>query len=104
MKLTEKYTPEKYPKYANFDAINVDSCNEIPSDYFGLMGVPQTFLAKWNPKQFELFTVLKGECGRKVGVKVNPLKGHAVFLGDYKNPIYIFDRILIKRRTTKNSA
>lgn len=49
----EKY-PEKYPKYDNYDAINVDKTAEIPMDYKGVMGVPITFLDKHNPKQFEI--------------------------------------------------
>lgn len=47
-------TPEKYPKYDNYDAINVDKTIEIPLDYDGVMGVPITFLDKHNPKQFEV--------------------------------------------------
>ncbi|ELM7646943.1 adenosine deaminase [Campylobacter upsaliensis] len=47
-------TPEKYPKYDNYDAINVDKTIEIPLDYNGIMGVPITFLDKHNPKQFEI--------------------------------------------------
>lgn len=47
-------TPEKYPKYDNYDAINVDKTIEIPLDYNGIMGVPITFLDKHNSKQFEI--------------------------------------------------
>lgn len=47
-------TPEKYPKYDNYDAINVDKTSEIPLDYEGVMGVPITFLDKHNPQQFEI--------------------------------------------------
>ena len=47
-------TPEQYPKYDNYDAINVDKTIEIPLDYNGVMGVPITFLDKHNPKQFEI--------------------------------------------------
>lgn len=47
-------TPEQYPKYDNYDAINVDKTIEIPLDYNGIMGVPITFLDKHNPKQFEI--------------------------------------------------
>ncbi|EHY5254079.1 adenosine deaminase [Campylobacter upsaliensis] len=47
-------TPEQYPKYDNYDAINVDKTIEIPLDYDGIMGVPITFLDKHNPKQFEI--------------------------------------------------
>ena len=45
-------SPEKYPKYDNYDAINVDKTIEIPMDYDGVMGVPITFLDKYNPQQF----------------------------------------------------
>ena len=52
--LWKKYTPEEYPKYDNYDAINVDKVKDIPQDYDGVMGVPITFLDKWNPDQFEI--------------------------------------------------
>ena len=45
---------EEYPKYDNIDAINVDRINNIPMDYAGVIGVPITFLAKHDPKQFTL--------------------------------------------------
>lgn len=59
--LYKKYTPEEYPKYDNYDAINVNTFNEIPYDYDGLMGVPITFLDKYNPEQFEIVTLGVGE-------------------------------------------
>ena len=52
--LYKKYTPEEYPKYDNYGAINVDKVSEIPEDYDGAMGVPITFLNKYNPDQFEI--------------------------------------------------
>ena len=52
--LFRKYTPEKYPKYDNYDAINVNEVCEIPEDYHGVMGVPITFLDHYNPDQFEI--------------------------------------------------
>lgn len=52
--LYKKYTPEEYPKYDNYDAINVDKVENIPVDYEGVMGVPITFLDKYNPNQFEI--------------------------------------------------
>ncbi len=52
--LVKKYTPEEYPKYDNYDAINVDKTKDIPCDYDGAMGVPITFLDKFNPEQFEI--------------------------------------------------
>ena len=54
--LYKKYTPEEYPKYDNYDAINVDKTSEIPMDYDGAMGVPITFLDKYNPEQFEILS------------------------------------------------
>lgn len=52
--LIKHYTPEDYPKYDNYDAINVSTYTDIPCDYDGAMGVPITFLDKYNPKQFEI--------------------------------------------------
>lgn len=52
--LYKKYTPEEFPKYDNYDAIEVSRVCEIPKDYNGVMGVPITFLGKYNPSQFEI--------------------------------------------------
>ncbi len=52
--LYKPYTKEEYPKYDNYDAINVDKTVEIPCDYEGVMGVPITFIDKFNPDQFEI--------------------------------------------------
>ncbi len=52
--LYKKYTPEQYPKYDNYDAINVNTYMDIPYDYDGDIGVPITFLDKYNPDQFEI--------------------------------------------------
>ena len=49
-----KYNPADYPKYANYDAIEVSKTADIPEDWDGLMGVPDTFLDKYNPDQFEI--------------------------------------------------
>ncbi len=52
--LFKEYSPEKYPTYVNFDAIEVGKTTDIPADYKGQMGVPITFLDKYNPDQFEI--------------------------------------------------
>ncbi len=52
--LTAKYSPEKYPSYYNFDGIDIKDSRKIPCDYDGYMGVPITFMQKYNPDQFEL--------------------------------------------------
>lgn len=55
--LVKKYAPENYPKYDNYNAINVDKVADIPSDYKGVMGVPITFMDKYNPDQFEILGI-----------------------------------------------
>jgi hypothetical protein len=52
--LYKNYNKKEYPKYDNYDAINVDKVKDIPCDYDGVMGVPITFLSQFNPKQFEI--------------------------------------------------
>lgn len=54
MELTSVYTPDKYPHFDNYDAINVSRVAEIPCDYDGIMAVPLTILTKYNPDQFEI--------------------------------------------------
>jgi hypothetical protein len=55
--LYKTYSPASYPKYDNFDAIEVSKTNEIPIDYEGLMGVPITFMNKYNPDQFSILGI-----------------------------------------------
>ena len=52
--LVKRYDPEVYPRYVNFDAIEISKTTDIPYDYDGLMGVPITFLDKYSPEQFEI--------------------------------------------------
>ena len=59
--LYKHYTPEEYPKYDNYDAINVNTYTDIPCDYDGIMGVPITFLDKYNPDQFDIIKFRKGD-------------------------------------------
>lgn len=61
--LTKKYAgnENKYPKYDNCNGINVNKTQDIPADYAGLMGVPITFLHKYNPDQFEIIKFRKGD-------------------------------------------
>jgi len=77
--LIKHYTPEEYPKYDNYDAINVNTTNDIPCDYDGVMGVPITFLDKYSPDQFEIITLGVGEDNftptKKYGKFRNPVTG-----------------------------
>lgn len=85
--LYKNYTPEAYPKYDNYDAVNVDKTSEIPCDYDGLMGVPITFLDKYNPDQFEII-------GLDRYVEDNPKYGHRFTLNEKET----YARILIRRK------
>lgn len=62
------YTPEQYPKYDNYDAIEVSKTAEIPCDYDGVMGVPITFMDKFNPEQFEIVGLLQSSTDEQAGI------------------------------------
>ena len=92
--LTEKYDPAKYPKYDNYGAINVDKTVDIPKDWDGVMGVPITFLDKYNPEQFEIVgTTENGLCDKALWV--HPEEKHNEPFIDGKKK---YTRILIKRK------
>ena len=59
--LYKSYNEEEFPKYDNYDAIEVSKVCEIPKDYDGIMGVPITFLYRYNPSQFEIVKFRKGD-------------------------------------------
>ena len=67
--LYKRYSPEEYPKYDNYDAIEVSKTKEIPYDYDGAMGVPITFLDKRNPEQFEIVGLGIANLGLDMGVR-----------------------------------
>ena len=67
--LYKRYTPEEYPQYDNYNAINVDKTTDIPYDYNGIMGVPITFLDKYNPEQFEIIKFRKGDDDKDLSIK-----------------------------------
>ena len=88
--LYKHYNQEEYPKYDNYDAINVDKTCEIPMDYDGVMGVPITFLDKYCPEQFEIIGLMSGV---KHDVFINGDDGRAKF---YINGKGVYARILIR--------
>lgn len=63
------YSTEEYPIYANYDAIEVSKTSDIPCDYPDKMGVPTTFLDKYNPDQFEIIGLAEGDLGKELGLK-----------------------------------
>ena len=86
LELKKHYNEIDYDRFDNYDCINIDRIEDIPDDYDGLMGVPITFLDKWNYDQFEV-----------IGFGMSGSGGYDMFApiveGDYK-----FRRILIKRK------
>ena len=71
--LWRRYSPEEYPRYDNYDAINVNRVADIPADYDGAMGVPITFLDRHNPEQFELLNADDIRTGSSVPIKLHGL-------------------------------
>lgn len=69
--LYKRYSGEEYPHYDNYGAVDVSKTAEIPEDYYGKMGVPDTFLEKFNPDQFELIGIPTGDSGKEIGVTRN---------------------------------
>lgn len=105
--LYKTYNPEEYPHYDNYDAIEVSKVADIPCDYEGCMGVPITFMDKYNPEQFEIIGMAKRGAGDP------SLRSHVYTKDEYPNysdlnatpTLWIGDklkntypRILIKRK------
>ena len=98
--LYKHYTPEEYPHYINYDAIEVSKTADIPCDYDGVMGVPITFLDKYNPNQFEILgigleladmDIIKKRLGKLNG-------GPRLYLERNGELVRMYERILIRKR------
>ena len=87
LELSKEYSEGAYPKYDNYNAINVNKTKHIPKNYDGIMGVPITFLDKYNSKQFEILGIDRY-------IADNPRYGHRFNL----NGKEVYARILIKRK------
>jgi hypothetical protein len=91
--LYKAYRESEYPKYDNYNAINVDKTKDIPVDYDGIIGVPITFMDKYNPEQFELLGIMNtGEENKGIRYKGTP-HGRPLVNGVEK-----YLRILIKNK------
>ena len=90
--LYKRYSFEDYPKYDNYDAIEVGKTADIPMDYNGVMGVPITFLFKYCPTQFEIIGLMSGA---KDSSLINGNDGRAKF---YVNGKGVYARILIRKK------
>ena len=98
--LFRKYNPNDYPTYVNYDAIEVQKTADIPCDYDGIMGVPITFMDKYNPNQFEIvgmslcladMSIIREMLGRNDG-------GPAFYIEKNGKLVRLYDRIAIRRK------
>lgn len=98
--LYKKYNPNDYPKYVNYDAIEVAAVSDIPCDYYGVMGVPITFMDKYNPNQFEIvgmsldlanMSIIREKLGRNDG-------GPTFYIEKNGKLVRLYDRIAIRRK------
>ena len=102
--LYETFTNDKYPTYTNYDAINVDKTVEIPKDFTGKMGVPISFLDKYNPDQFEIIGY-----SREVAKPISNFAdegtyvqgGPAFYIPDGDKFKRLYGRIIIKRKESE---
>ena len=105
--LYKRYNSVDYPTYDNYSAINVDKTKDIPCDYAGVMGVPITFIDKFNPEQFEVVGITDRQ-------NTYGYRHHKYTVDEYKNandlnagavlvmngtPKAVYARILIKRKS-----
>lgn len=93
-----RYDREEYPKYDNFEGIDVGKIQDIPCDYVGIMGVPDTILGQLNPDQFEIIGLGSGDLAKQAGVGKN-YRGRTDLAytksGKHKCP---YSRILIRNK------
>ena len=128
--LYKTYSPEEHPHYDNYDAIEVGKTADIPCDYCGVMGVPITFIDKYNPDQFEILGISKTWWGmasktypnqtqidkngkESIVSKLNdgpvlqipvPPTNQTYYVVDNKYYIQLYARILIRRKTHEDQA
>lgn len=105
---TKTYNSVDYPKYDNYDAIEVGKIVDIPSDYDGVMGVPLTFIYKYNPNDFEIIGGFNGYkecdyengllCGRPTPYIKKGTSEEKIWTGPTINKIPKYYRVLIRRR------
>lgn len=92
LKLVKHYDEKSFPTYDNYNAIEVSRTADIPMDYYGEMGVPITFIDKWNPEQFEIIGI-SGNLAEPMYVEGKKRTGRF-----YVNNKRLYDRIIIRRR------
>ena len=105
MLLWKKYSPDRYPRYVNYDGIDVAKTDDIPCDYFGDMGVPITFMSQYNPEQFEIVGASAAGLGcsiREIAEEGTYQSGGPSFYIKQKNGPWeykrMYNRIVIRRK------
>lgn len=96
--LYKSYSPSEYPTYDNLDAIEVAKASEIPCDYDGLMGVPDSFMDKFNPEQFELVGIPFGNLGKEIGVTRNHRGRTDIAITENGRTRSPYSRLIIRRK------
>ena len=105
----KRYTPEEYPKYDNYDAIEVSKVSDIPMDYNGAMGVPITFLNKYNPVQFEVIWIADRQDSQGLRTKTYTINDTPNYNDLNRGPVIkiegklrvVYMRILIKNKKVR---
>ncbi len=113
-----RYSADDYVKYINYDAIDVGKVADIPMDYYGAMGVPDSFLERYNPEQFEIIGYGRGDFIEEIGFVPQSFhddyhaiggKGHITkgmkslcFYDENRIPRFPYSRIIIRRRRKNN--
>ena len=99
-----RFSPDEYPKYDNFEGIDVGKTVDIPFDYDGVMGVPDTMLYSFNPEQFEIIGLGNGDLAKQIGITKN-YRGRTDLAftkdGKHKCP---YSRILIRNKHPQASC
>ena len=99
-----RFSPDEYPKYDNFEGIDVGKTVDIPFDYDGVMGVPDTMLYSFNPEQFEIIGLGNGDLAKQIGITKN-YRGRTDLAfakdGKHKSP---YSRILIRNKHPQASC
>ncbi len=102
--LYRRYNTDEYPKYENFNAIDVNKVSDIPMDYDGYMGVPDSFIRKYNPEQFEIIGLGAGDLAKEIGIAKNYRGRTDVALKQDGKDRCPYSRIIIRNKCPKKES
>lgn len=101
LELKKQYNEIDYNKFDNYDCINIDRISDIPDDYDGMMGMPITFMDKWNPEQFELIGIFCDNRNGNYLINGDPRyinEGHKSYVGPVIDGKAFFAKLVIKKK------